>query len=134
MITLIPFLNFPIALYHLRCKKCKRDFYAETYDEMETWTIIHCNKCGDVVRIDWYSPLSKKVQSKAYPNPNVGKGNSELTEYYLKPCSCGGRFLFKARPRCPYCHSDHTEKQKGIKEKSINYDPDSIWKDEVKDL
>lgn len=132
MANLLPYLNFPIELFHLLCNSCKKDFYAETYDEMASFSIIHCNKCGDVVRISWYEPLSKKVWQKA--NYKDRMQHIRLVESYLKPCSCGGRFLYDAMPRCPYCNSNKVEKVRGVKTKLITYDPDSIWKDEVKDL
>lgn len=132
MRQLLPHLNFPIELFHLLCNSCKKDFYAETYDEMASFDIIHCSKCGSVVRISWYEPLSKKIKNKAHSKSN--KYNAELIESYLKSCSCGGNFLYTAEPRCPYCHSNKVEKIKGVKAKFISYHPDSIWKDEVKDL
>lgn len=132
MRQLLPHLNFPIELFHLLCKSCKKDFYAEVNDEMGSWEIKHCNRCNNVVRINWLEPLSKKVEKKAYLQDN--RWSIELIESYLKPCSCGGRFLYDALPRCPYCHSNKVEKIRGVKTKFITYDPDSIWKDEVKDL
>jgi len=132
MNTLLPYLNFPISLYHLRCKTCKKDFYAETYDKMDTLTILHCDKCINVIRINWYTPLSEKLKEKASNKDR--KKNIHLVESYLKPCSCGGNFLYNAKHRCPYCHSNKVEKMRGVKAKFISYDPDSIWKEEVKDL
>ena len=128
----LPFYNFETSLHQLHCNTCNKDFYGETYDEMESWDIIHCDNCSNVIRIDWHKPLSKKVEEKTRLRNN--RWNTKFIESYLKPCSCGGHFLYSAKPRCPFCKSDKVTKMKGIKTTYINYDPDSIWKDKVKNL
>jgi hypothetical protein len=70
------------------------------------WYLIHngfnsschayCSQCGETAILSLYAPVL--TSHNAFPG-----GITPALEPLLASCSCGGRFLAAAGPRCPSC-------------------------------
>ena len=100
------------------CLNCRNRFIVDTYD-YETYGIWHlrCNRCGQKAIVNtskdmiWEKTL-EQVNEKypTYSDKNSHDDNHPRTielekrfEATCDPCSCGGRFEVRAKPRCPKC-------------------------------
>jgi len=98
--------------------------------------LLHCNKCGEekTIRFDEigephlqyikgldipYSVAtsgSDKVIQETYDGPVISEAEYEtIVEEIAGSCACGGKFKFRASPRCPECRSrDYSRAEGGI--------------------
>ncbi|MCY7389073.1 MAG: hypothetical protein LH481_13615 [Burkholderiales bacterium] len=73
------------------CEKCQATFrFSRISRGMADLGHRYCNLCGKTALLDSYK----------YP---AGVSGSEI-DWFLAPCSCGGRFESGATPRCPECN------------------------------
>jgi predicted amidophosphoribosyltransferase len=82
------------------CDQCSKDFryYLVHNGFNESW-YVYCDLCGKTAILNLYSPKISELWST---RPIQGRIPHEI-ESHLLPCSCGGRFLAAATPRCPHC-------------------------------
>jgi hypothetical protein len=88
--------------YNGQCEKCGHSF---------RWYLIHngfnsschayCSRCGAAAILSLYA-----AQANAFPG-----GITPDIELLLAACSCGGRFLAGATPRCPSCSEELSAQQ-----------------------
>jgi hypothetical protein len=82
------------------CDHCLKsfDYYLIHNGFNESW-YAYCDQCGATAILNLYASKTselwhgKMVQGLVPPE----------VEQHLRPCSCGGRFLATASPRCPHC-------------------------------
>src|SRR5271169_833762 len=82
------------------CDQCHKTFgyYLIHNGFNESW-YAYCDRCGATAILSLYSPRTSKLW--------LGKMLQGLIppeiEPHLRPCSCGGRLIAAATPRCPHC-------------------------------
>jgi DNA-directed RNA polymerase subunit RPC12/RpoP len=115
--------------YQARCKQCGHEFQVEDGPGF-CFHLLHCTKCGKAKSIAFEKlgqihpqylkglPGPHRVappkHGAAVPENTQGQAISETTyeqkvQEIAGECHCGGRFTFKARPRCPKCLSARLE-------------------------
>jgi len=81
------------------CPRCSTAFdYRLYHSGFSDAAYAYCDRCGMTALLDgWNSdiPSNAGLQLHERIGPSV--------EPFLAPCSCGGRFLARAVPRCPTC-------------------------------
>jgi hypothetical protein len=60
--------------------------------------LLHCQKCGTDM------PVTQDEMGDAFGAEQEIRDAWVATN--VPPCSCGGRFTFSAKARCPTCHAD----------------------------
>lgn len=135
----VPFVPFPTTkktmgrIIDVRCKKCDFEFSARLGGGMR-FHKLYCDTCGEDKNVLFdelgelhyrylkglggpYSTATMKhdkyVQDNFKGEPISEKEYDEEIEKRMKKCKCGGKFTFKARPRCPMCNSDDFEEIEG---------------------
>ncbi|MCY1636592.1 hypothetical protein [Marinifilum sp. D737] len=92
------------AINNAICKKCNSTFHIRRGGGF-LFHLLNCNKCGDekevvftdIMELREKYLIEKKILEKEY---------DRKVEEIMPICSCGGKFTFEAKPRCPYCNSD----------------------------
>jgi hypothetical protein len=82
------------------CDRCLKSFHYYLINNgfNESW-YAYCDHCGATAILDLYCSEApelwrgKMIQGRVPPE----------IEPHLQPCSCGGRFVAAAAPRCPHC-------------------------------
>ncbi|MDD5260068.1 MAG: hypothetical protein PHD29_08880 [bacterium] len=103
----------------LKCPHCQNSFETHYFHAgFSDVDIIYCNTCPNAVKIDIYDPKYTDIYKKhkglsfvlgaiyfALFKRTFGKYSDfqKVVERELKPCSCGGIFLYRTKPRCPIC-------------------------------
>ncbi|WP_282015931.1 hypothetical protein [Marinifilum flexuosum] len=117
----------------VRCKKCEFKFSASLGGGMR-FHKLRCDKCGKSKEISFdelgelhyrylkgssgpYSTATMKhdkyVQDNFTGEPISYEEYHAEIEKRMKECKCGGKFTFKAKPRCPFCNSDDFDEIEG---------------------
>jgi hypothetical protein len=81
-----------------RCEHCLERFgYRLIHNGFNDTAYAYCDKCGRTALFSTLSPKPQGVPDLSYQHigPDI--------ERYLKPCLCGGRFIYNSAPRCPHC-------------------------------
>ena len=112
-------------IYLAKCKKCGHEFH-ESEGGGFFFHLLRCNLCGETKSIGFKEigePHLKYIKGlqmpyclasaesdakiqKEYPGEPISEKEYHLVvEKIAGKCNCGGKFKFKARPRCPKCKS-----------------------------
>ena len=111
------------------CKKCGHKFTANVGGGF-LFHLLHCDRCGRAKGIERkeiekaylqlrndpkvsHRTVSQKHDDLVhimYPgNPISSKEHYRIAEELAGRCTCGGKYLVDAPPRCPKCKSDEFE-------------------------
>ena len=111
--------------YGAICSKCGEKFTVYEGGGF-FFHLLHCNKCGKEKSIGFdelgeihlryvkglpgpyciASQNSDKEIRETYPGQPLGEREyNKLVENFAGDCSCGGKFKFSSKSRCPKCHS-----------------------------
>ena len=96
--------------YRAVCKKCGHRFMVRNGPGMRFF-LLHCDSCGRERSLDFdeVSVIEKERNIDTVSRILFDKEYEKMLEGALEPCECGGRFTFKAKPRCPKCGSKSYE-------------------------
>ena len=91
----------------INCPKCHRTFsLGQKYAYHAGFSnvgFLYCEACPNLVVFSSFDPRYTKIVGQVHPwTLNLLK--KRKIERELRPCSCGGRFRFAAKPRCPLCN------------------------------
>ncbi len=81
------------------CESCDQSFaFQLIHNGFNDSAFAYCDQCGSTALLDgWNEGIPESVEFKVHGPVNP------TAEALLQPCSCGGRFLASASPRCPHC-------------------------------
>lgn len=79
------------------CETCGKAFeYALLHNGFNDSAYAYCDQCGKLTILDgWKVPKGIDLKIHQMITADI--------EPYLSRCSCGGRFMVGATPRCPHC-------------------------------
>jgi len=123
----------------LTCKNCHKEikvnqkyfYHAGFSDE----GFLCCNKCTTILLFSSYDDYYSKLVNDKHPWV-LNIKEKEKVERELIKCPCGGRFLFKNKPRCPFCNKPIQNLLPAkiyyvILGKIIDGDKEIIWKNKL---
>lgn len=66
---------------------------------------LYCDTCPNILEFSTYNRNYVAIVGGKHPWTLVHKDKKKV-EDHLRQCSCGGKFKFDLKPRCPYCKSN----------------------------
>jgi hypothetical protein len=120
----------------ISCPKCHRTFSVDQkypyHAGFSNVGFLYCEACPNLVVFSSFDRRYAKIVDQVHPWV-LNFIEKRKVERELMPCSCGGRFRFRAKPRCPLCNKSIP----AILPDSIHYietgkrfdgEKDQIWK------
>ena len=124
----------------LVCKNCHKaikvkqgyPYHAGFGDE----GFLYCDKDSTILLFSSYDKYYSKIVNDKHPWV-LNKADKERVERELIKCPCGGKFLFKNKPRCPFCNESIQNLLPAkiyyvILGKVIDGDKEKIWRNKLK--
>lgn len=100
---------------------------------------LYCDKCSNTLVFNSFDSKYGSLIKEKHPW-TLTDNEQGIVENNLVNCSCGGKFTFSAKPRCPSCLEEIPDitPLKGTEKRSISYvilgnlvdgDKMKVWKD-----
>jgi hypothetical protein len=87
----------------VRCPQCETLLFQVDHSPFDDCWRIYCNGCAKSAEVSFYDAVVASVRGLHPPQQDSLKFFREI-ERRLRPCSCGGSFLFDAVRRCYHCN------------------------------
>lgn len=95
---------------NLNCPHCKKNIHVKQeyfyHAGFSNQGFLYCNLCPNLLEFDTYNSSYLLVLGEHIHPWSLSSDEKKKVEDHLKPCPCGGRFLFDAFPRCPHCNKN----------------------------
>jgi len=90
----------------INCPKCNQTFRVKQkypyHQGFGNVGFLYCDSCPTLVVFSSFDPSYTDMVGQVHPCM-LSSFKKRRVERKLNSCSCGGRFRFKAVPRCPLC-------------------------------
>ena len=88
----------------VRCSQCETLHFQVDHSPMFDCWRIYCNACAKSAEVSFYDQVVALVRGTHPPQYSKSSFFEEI-ERQLRPCACGGSFLFDAARRCYNCNA-----------------------------
>lgn len=83
----------------LSCPCCDTQLFAVDHSPFHDEWYLYCDSCACRAEVSYYDPIVGVIEAPTFEE------RCALIERALRPCDCGGAFLFSAPRRCPSCRT-----------------------------
>jgi hypothetical protein len=88
----------------VRCTECETLLSQVDHSPLDDCWRIYCGTCANSAEVSFYDDVVTLVRGLHPPQRSKPSFFKEI-EHRLRPCACGGSFLFDAARRCYNCNS-----------------------------
>jgi len=86
----------------IECPSCHEALYQVDHSPFYDADFLYCDRCPIHVEVSFDDARYRAVAQRLGPKPDPAQCMRAI-EAALRPCACGGRFLYEAPRRCLHC-------------------------------